>query len=65
MTEMTDDEKKAVYMYGPIGRPKKNDSRLKKALVVTGAVLLIIPIGFLISSAAQAAREGKQVHAGK
>ena len=61
VAEMTDEEKKTVYMYGPISTPPKEHPYLKKALVITGVVLVTIPIAFLIGAAA----EGKQVHVGK
>jgi hypothetical protein len=59
---MTEEEKKAVYMYGPISAPPKEHPRLKKALVITGIVLITLPVAFLIGSVTEAAREGKQVH---
>jgi hypothetical protein len=44
LTEMSDAEKKAVYMYGPVGTPKKEHSSTKKALAITAAVVVTIPL---------------------
>lgn len=65
LTEMSDEEKKAVYMYGPVGDAPKEKSHVKKALTTTGAVLLILPFVLLIGYVTNAAAEGKQVHVGK
>lgn len=65
IAEMTEDEKKAAYMYGPISTPPKEHPHLKKALIVTSAVLISIPLIILIGSVTEAAREGKQVQIGK
>ena len=61
LTEMTDDEKRAVYMYGPISAPQEEHKGISKALVVTGEILLLIPMGYLLGMAAAS----QQVHTSK
>ena len=61
LTEMSTEEKQAVYMYGPVSSPKQEHPALKKALVITGVILLAIPLGILTGFAASE----KQIHVGK
>jgi len=61
LTEMSTDEKQAAYMYGPVSSPKQEHHALKKALVITGVILVALPIAILTGFAAT----GKQIHVGK
>jgi hypothetical protein len=61
LTEMTDEEQRAVYMNGPIATPQKEHHALNTALGVVCAILIAIPIVYVTNLAAS----GKQVHVGK
>ena len=61
LTEMTDEEKRAVYLNGPIQAPQKEHHGSKTALAVVGAILLAMPIMVM----AGLAGSGAQIHTGK
>ncbi|MFT3781534.1 MAG: hypothetical protein QM790_05905 [Nibricoccus sp.] len=59
--DMSDDERKAAYTYGPITAPPKEHRIARATLLVTTFILIAIPVGFVLGSAAS----GKQIHMGK
>ena len=61
LTEMTTEEKQAAYIYGPVSPPKEEHHALNKALVITGVILVALPLAILTGYAAS----GKQIHVGK
>ena len=61
LAEMSDEERRAVYMYGPISPPKKEHSIAKTTFMVVGGTLLLIPLILVMSIATP----GNQIHVGK
>lgn len=61
LTEMTNEEQRAVYMNGPITTPQKEHSIAKTTLMIVCGALILIPIVYVTGLAAS----GKQIHVGK
>ena len=44
LTELSDAEKRAIYVNGPVGTPEKEHHAWKKALYITCGVLVTVPL---------------------